>query len=152
MLYCGRAQDKMSLIKILIKILLFIWQLPQNLLGLILCRIESAVKRRNFGIAYYEAKNPGPFMKGCAISLGRFIITDSAVADKTTLLHESGHQIQSLVLGPLYLLLVGIPSITGNLADRIMHKKWSGERRERWYHALPWEKSADRLGGLNAEN
>ncbi|MBQ2548604.1 MAG: hypothetical protein II558_06835 [Treponema sp.] len=134
-----------------LKPILFIWQLPQNLLGLILCFVERAKKRQEFGISYYEAKKPGPFMKYCAISLGSFIIADAAVADKASLLHESGHQRQSLVLGPFYLLVIGLPSVTGNLMDRLLHKKWSGERRERWYHALPWEKSADRLGELKAK-
>ncbi|MBP5577435.1 MAG: hypothetical protein J6X67_11835 [Treponema sp.] len=132
--------------------ILFIWQLPQNLLGIVLCLVERARKRQEFGISYYEAKKPGPFMKYCAISLGSFIIADAAVADKVSLMHESGHQRQSLVLGPLYLLVVGLPSVTGNLMDRLLHKKWSGERREKWYQALPWEKSADRLGGLKAKN
>jgi len=134
---------------IFLKTILFIWQLPQNILGSILCLIERTKKARESGITYHETKKPGPFMKRCAISLGAFIIADSRVADKTTILHESGHQRQSLFLGPLYLLVIGIPSLCGNLTDRLMHRKWSDEKREKWYHSLPWESSADKLGNRN---
>lgn len=59
------------------------------------------------------------------------------------------YQIQSLYLGPLYILIIGIPSVIGNLWDRIAHKSWSNAKRIKWYYTLPWEYSADKLGGVS---
>ena len=58
--------------------------------------------------------------------------------------HEYGHSIQSLVLGPLYLFVVGLPSI---LWCRVpaLGKSWRSGRRS--YYSFITERSADRLGG-----
>lgn len=48
-------------------------------------------------------------MKG-SVSLGEFIFL-SEKADDTILAHEYGHTVQSLMLGPFYLLVIGLPSI-----------------------------------------
>ncbi len=48
-------------------------------------------------------------MKG-SVSLGEFIFLNEK-ADETILAHEYGHTVQSLILGPLYLLVIGLPSI-----------------------------------------
>lgn len=48
----------------------------------------------------------------------------------------------------VYLLLIGIPSACGNIYDRFFHKKWTSYRRNEWYYKQPWEKWADRLGGV----
>lgn len=79
----------------MIRIILFLWQLPQNVIGFLIARIERAVKRTDFKTAYYATSFPGPFMKRCAVSLGDFIIIDSFVATEQNVRHERGHQIQS---------------------------------------------------------
>ena len=58
--------------------------------------------------------------------------------------HEYGHSIQSLILGPLYLFVVGLPSI---LWCRVpaLGKSWRSGRRS--YYSFFTERSADRLGG-----
>ena len=123
----------------LLKGISYLWQAPQNLLGL--------------GVIFFSRAKPGEGIKpywatkaNFGVSLGKYIISNSG--DKTTLLHEAGHQKQSLMLGPLYLLIVGLPSISGNIWDRLFHKSWSWEKREIWYYSLPWEKWADKLGGV----
>lgn len=133
---------------ILVKIILFLWQLPQDLIGFLIAKIERAAKRTDFKTAYYATSFPGPFMKRCAVSLGDFIIIDSFVATEQNVRHERGHQIQSRILGPLYLLVIGLPSLIGNLMDRTAHKKWSSQKREQWYYSLPWEHWADSLGNV----
>lgn len=72
-------------------------------------------------------KRPHVFYNGCiktkwnrrgGLSCGLFIfVTDEnsglstlKVCDKLTV-HEYGHTIQSLILGPLYLIIIGIPSL-----------------------------------------
>ena len=123
----------------ILKGILYLWQVPQNLLGLGVIFFSRA--KPTSGIKpYWNAK------ANFGISLGNYIISDSG--DKKTLLHEAGHQKQSLMLGPLYLLIIGLPSISWNIWDRLFHKSWSWEKRERWYYSLPWEKWADKLGGV----
>ena len=116
-------------------ILLYIWQLPQNLLGLLfLLFIKGEKKHTLNGIAFYYAKN----FDG-AISLGKYIISSSRY--EKTIKHEYGHCIQSKMLGPLYLIVIGIPSITwAAMYGTIIKKKLNG------YYRFYTEKWADKLG------
>lgn len=121
------------------KVLLYLWQLPQNILGLLVIFFTKAV--------YYKS--------GCwvttdyrfGVSLGNYIIFGGRV-DETSLKHEQGHQKQSLYLGWFYLLIIGLPSAIGNIYDRVAHKHWHYTESEKWYYAQPWEAWADRLGGV----
>lgn len=124
------------------EILLYIWQLPQNLLGLLLLlwyKREKVYHRLNGRIFYYTNEMPS------GISLGNYIIMNREDREDG-MRHEYGHSIQSRILGPLYLLVIGIPSGCGNLIDRYCHKSWPWERQLAWYYGLPWEAWADRLG------
>lgn len=93
----------------LLSILLYIWQLPQNIAGLILLlyfRKERKVWDYE-GIRFYVA----PKMQG-AITLGQYIILSPySATDTETFIHEFGHTIQSKYLGPLYLIVIGITSL-----------------------------------------
>jgi hypothetical protein len=121
------------------RILLFIWQLPQNLAGLAVILAARAYKD---GAVWRAKKNIG-------VCLGDFIII-SVTADTTTVKHEEGHQKQSLYLGPLYLPAVGIPSaIFCNLWNRLFHKDWPPADRQRWYYSRYPERWADKLGGVS---
>ena len=121
------------------KILLYIWQLPQNLLGLLVILFTRAV---------YCNAGCWVTSKYCfGVSLGRYIIFGQRV-NEISLRHERGHQKQSLYLGWLYLIIIGIPSFCGNIFDRLFHKKWNAARIT-WYYKQPWEAWADKLGGIN---
>ena len=82
------------------------------------------------------------------ISLGAFIFIDAEItktdAPKSSFVnHEYGHTLQSILLGPLFLLIIGLPSlIWAGLFDewRYKHKKS--------YYWLYTENWADRLGGV----
>lgn len=152
-------------------ILLFIWQLPQNIIGIILFLILRKsitkgdiyyfLKRYNkentidyykyigndYKIRKYLVVNKKNFN---SISLGDFVFLRSF--DLLTVLHEYGHQKQSKKLGFLYLILVGFPSIACNIYDKIFHRKWSDEKRIEWYYKLPWEKNANKLSNLEYSN
>lgn len=122
------------------KYLLFLHQLPQNLLGLLvyLVNVKSVKKVYDctLGIWFYTAKH----VSDTGISLGRFIFLDSDnYTSIESIKHERGHQIQSLYLGWLYLLVIGLPSVIGNILHRFI--------KFDYYYQL-WEKSADRLGGV----
>ncbi len=125
------------------KILLFLWQLPQNILGLLVILFTKA-KYCNKGC---WVTTVGIF----GVSLGKYIIFGQVVND-TSLKHEQGHQKQSLHLGWLYLLVIGIPSFLGNIWDRVVHRNWMICERKKWYYNQPWEKWADELGNVNRFN
>ena len=121
-------------------ILLWIWQFPQNIIGFIFSRF--ACKRT---MEYYIV----PFAFGCGVTLGEYIIFDkSAIVDANDISHEKGHRIQSRYLGVFYLLVIGLPSMIGNVYDRVFHSSWDVTRRINWYYGQPWERSADKLGGV----
>lgn len=72
-------------------------------------------------------------------------MSSSSYRDKRvrTKKHEYGHSRQSLYLGPLYLIVVGLPSII-----------WAGfvynlVRKEISYYDVYPENWADKLGGVN---
>ena len=109
--------------------LLYLWQLPQNLLGLIVIAFTKAEKKGDVYVA--EGYRFG-------VSLGNYIIF-GGFFNSTDRKHEKGHQKQSLYLGPLYLIIIGLPSVTGNLLNRVIRFD---------YYRQPWEHWADVLGGV----
>ena len=78
------------------------WGLPQTLAGAVLWLVFAG--SRHF--RYREAVATQWPLRG-GISLGLFIF----VSDTTLCYHEYGHTLQSLILGPLYLPFVGLPSL-----------------------------------------
>jgi hypothetical protein len=122
-----------------------IWELPQNLVGIIVWLIirhtitRAEIIHKRF---FFQTHAIG-------ISLGSFIFwsnsNDSIVPTApTNKEHEYGHSIQSLIFGPFYLILVGIPSISRvmycSLYCRLNKTKWAN-----YYSGYP-EKWADKLG------
>ncbi len=85
------------------------WGLPQTLLGLILY-LKNLRRPHEKYLSCIEThwKSKG------GISLGLFIFTPEAHLPNTGKIrvHEYGHTIQSLLLGPLYLPFIGIISYT----------------------------------------
>jgi hypothetical protein len=110
-------------------ILLYLWQLPQNLLGLLVIAFTKAEKKGNLYHTYEHR---------FGVSLGKYIIFGGCFS-YIDIEHEQGHQKQSLYLGWLYLLVIGLPSATGNLLNRVIDFD---------YYKQPWEAWADRLGGV----
>lgn len=122
------------------KFLLWIWQLPQNLIGLLL-----TIGTYEYCVDGIKCHMKNDFFRS-GISLGNYIILDHIHMRigrellKRSARHEHGHQLQSLYLGPLYLIVIGLPSFIGNIISRIFHKD------AKWYYNQPWEKWADKLG------
>lgn len=88
----------------------WVWQLPQNLLGLCYSKLTDAAiylyKSKLPRTMFYNNVLPG------SVSLGNYIfLSDYQSKSKTVRAHEEGHSIQSLILGPLYLIIIGLPSI-----------------------------------------
>ena len=110
---------------------LYLWQLPQNILGLIFLLCLRGKKCELYNITFYYVRN---FRGG--ISLGRYIFINNI--DKDIIRHEYGHCKQSQLLGWLYLLVIGLPSIIhAGLHDcekegKIYYHFWT----ERWADEL----------------
>jgi len=136
------------------EVLLYIWQLPQHLLGLLLIRLLKAEKKEweheGKTILFWEFAPKGWFSRlisGC--SLGRYIIMLRRNSYEEDIPHEHGHSVQSVRWGPLYLPVIGLPSALGNnLWDRLAHKSWPAGKRQEWYYSRWPEKQADTLGGV----
>lgn len=132
--------------------ILWIWQLPQNLVGFLIYLFHK--NDRTYGERIVNGKTvkfwylDKFFHSG--ISLGSFIFLDGIFLGSSyvtsTIPHEYGHTVQSKIFGPLYLIFVGLPSLCGNIIDRVFHKKWDTNRRNKWYYNQPWEKWADKFG------
>lgn len=119
--------------------LLYLWQLPQNLLGLgliALCKVQHIDIQKNDGIYVLDK-----FWAG-GVSLGSYIFLHACDCSQRSIQHERGHQKQSLMLGPLYLIVIGIPSaIWCTLA------KYSTKISREYFDHFP-ENWADKLGGV----
>lgn len=128
------------------KFVLFIIQLPQNIAGLLLLGFHflcghKPKKVTKCDVTVWMCKH----VNDCGVSLGDFILLDSDVYHgEDTFKHEHGHQIQSIILGWLYLPSIGLLSATGNLIFRIP-KVYKNHN----YYKQPWEAWADKLGGVN---
>ena len=133
-----------------INIIKWIWQLPQNLIGFLLTRKKQYKSEKYIDSKWINVYYKSFFCSG--ISLGDYIILDywycGKACSRQVFVHEYGHSKQSLILGWFYLPLVGIPSIMSNIWDRLFHKKWTSDQREKWYYSRYPEKWADKLGGV----
>jgi len=85
------------------KIVRFIWQLPQNILGLLMS-INKKPKHTFKNTKIFIIKKEDGF------SCGDYVFVNPDCVEGNLLRHEYGHVIQSKILGPFYLLLIFIPS------------------------------------------
>lgn len=118
----------------------WIWQLPQNLCGYVYKNISKNNRKekienttiKKLGIEAYVKTSPG------SVSLGKYIfISEISKNNRNTILHECGHSKQSRILGPLYLIVIGIPSITWAMY-------WT-PKTGKSYYSFYTEKWADKL-------
>jgi hypothetical protein len=133
------------------RLALLLWELPQDLLGAALLGLAAAAGRVRE--ARWERERLFLRLDGDgAVSLGLFVFfTDHdgpyVPVGAENRDHEYGHSIQSRRLGPLYLPLVGLPSL-GRVLYAIAYRRLRGRRWPRYYAGWP-ERSADRLGGAD---
>lgn len=130
--------------KLLKKVLLWIWQFPQNILGLLVISITWAKKEDGYFMTSYA--------DNFNISLGNYIVLGKYIYSKTLLAHKQGHQKQSQYFGPLYLIIIGLPVVFEKLYDKIFHNKWTGYERVKWYYNQPCEKWADKIKKVNRQS
>lgn len=128
--------------KTFVSILLWIWQAPQNIVGLVF--------RWTFGRRYVIAVRhcrtkyfivptfPGGISLGATVLISTFYLDNPDGWE-----HEYGHVKQSLYLGPLYLLVIGIPSL-------LWAWYWTPARGVSYY-SFYTEKWADKLAGIKRD-
>lgn len=126
----------------MLRILLILWQLPQAIVGsIVYLFVKNNIKdtyQRGFVKCYFAKNFPG------GLSLSPFIfINYYKLYNITYINHEYGHYLQSLYLGPFYLIVIGVPSIIwSTLYGRIINKTPNG------YYKFYTEKWADKLGDI----
>lgn len=121
----------------MLRFILFIWQLPQNIVGFIVfiyCRLFGRKSQ------IYKGKIATLWLFPGGLSMGDFIFVHKDY-DYNLIQHEYGHTFQSLYLGPLYLFIIGIPS----LIWAGFFGKYRNKKHISYYSFYP-EKWADKLG------
>ena len=122
----------------------YIWQFIQNTLGIIYKGYlkDNIITRIDYSATDYECYLT---RNGGGVTLGRYIFVNQNYKDLTNvILHERGHVKQSRILGPLYLIIIGIPSISWACLRRLIPalKKINYY----WFYTENW---ANKLMGLN---
>ena len=119
------------------------WCLPQNLIGAFVFLLHARSRHELFHNSVMTTLD----RHGPSVSMGAFIFVSTCGGDPEWMTHvrchEYGHTIQSLMLGPLYLLVIGLPS-------SIWCNFFEGYRRR---HNIPYsrlfcESWANRLGAI----
>jgi hypothetical protein len=139
--------------------LMYLWQLPQNLLGMFFLMIYSILGNKNFiDFDVWSVRVPGlnftadgnffvfnnnkkrlyGYSLGCYVFVSydreymEFHYKEEEIDDKVNevIVHETGHCIQSVFLGWLYLIVIALPSliVTGispGLAKRLYTETWA---------------------------
>ena len=122
--------------------ILFIWQLPQNLVALGILLFSKEIGK--IGFRHYCLVLKAKLPKGAGgISLGNFaIISPDCAFDERIIRHEAdGHTVDSKIFGPLYLIVIGLPSA--------LHLVWYNRHGTgKNYHDFYTERWADRHAGL----
>ena len=100
------------IMKYIRNLILFIWQLPQHIVAIIYFGyLVMMCKDLGIDSRYKQAIVIPCVMRG-AVTLGNYVFVGLNSEYRKTVKHELGHTIQSKILGPLYLIVIGIPSIT----------------------------------------
>lgn len=97
-----------------------VWGLPQSVVGLVLFLALRGPRRRYVHRAAYVSE----WSLNAGLCLGMFIFVPRG-CPRALLAHEYGHTLQSMVLGPLYLLVIVLPSLV-----------WAGTPRLKRYRSV----------------
>ena len=107
---------KAKLRVLLYRLVQLTWGLPQTLVGAFVFLLT--IRRPHY---VYHGAIVTAWKQGGSVSLGMFLFVSGRNSREKNhfnipiwrqiLVHEYGHSVQSLVLGPLYLLVIGLPSI-----------------------------------------
>ena len=108
-------------------ILKFLWELPSNLLAVLLfffLGVDGFRFDKEHGVVIVDMSYSGAMTLGCFIFVNK--------KDYNLLKHEYGHVRQGWVTGPFYLLVIGLPSIVWCLLYKHIGKSYDSFYTERW--------------------
>ena len=112
------------------------WGFPQTLIGLIVMLLNHGRPKELYrGCVVTRWENRGSMGMGMFLFLG--------CDNPQVRVHEFGHSVQSLILGPLFLPVMGIPSFLW--CNLPVFRRMRKERGVSYYAFYP-ESSANRLG------
>lgn len=131
------------------------WGLPQTL-----CGAAVYLRYRNNPHEAFHGAIVTVWPHKSSVSLGMYIFVSDYLISKQRrnisakrltedsfvrriVVHEYGHTIQSLMTGPLYLILIGLPSFLWNRVSQF--ERMRTEKKISYYDVYP-EKQADKLG------
>lgn len=138
--------------KVVYAVLQCTWGIFQTVLGLFI--FINHIKNKHF---YYHGAIVTEWQNRSSVSLGLFVfvakkpffaekfkveITVTELSGRL-LVHEYGHAIQSLILGPLYLIIIGIPSALWGFLPSLSAKR---KKRRISYFIFYTERWANLLG------
>lgn len=148
--------DKRKLKKSLYTAAQWTWGLPQTLAG-----AGLYLRHRKDPHFDYNGAKVTAWDRDSGVSLGKFIFVpaekrrQSGSGDRKNvkvnsflLEHEYGHTIQSLLLGPAYLFLVGIPSFAWNRLPYFDRKR---KETGKSYYSAVFERTASEFGSRAAK-
>ena len=122
--------------------LLLLWQLPQTIASLflliVLHRDIKPLTNPHTGMTVWRVNHKWT----TCWSLGAFIFVYEKAKDDT-LRHETGHSVQSVLLGLFYLFAVAIPSVI------LYWRRRKGNKSILWYYLHYPENWANSLGGVS---
>jgi hypothetical protein len=118
------------------------WGFPQTLIGAVLYMIHRKCSHGSFHgcvVTYWNCRG--------SLGMGTFLFIDK-VHDQNNpqvMVHEFGHAVQSAILGPLFLPIMGIPSFLW--CNLPVCRRFRREKKFSYYRFYP-ESTANRLGAL----
>ena len=124
------------------KIIKTFWQLPQYLLGLVVLQWNDHKQYRKTSYKNKTIYFMDDEFYSSGVSFGEIILIRGIPnMCQMKIQHEYGHSVQSEYFGPLYLIVIGIPSVL-----RVLWYRGDKENRD-YYGGYP-ENWANRLGGV----
>ena len=139
-------------LKIFKAVLFYLWQftfgITQNIMGLAMlavCKMDGAESEwyHHALITYTDKKNFG------GVSLGMFIFINknrTGSQRHDTKIHEYGHTVQTMILGPLWLFVIAIPSVIWCNTPYFINKRKAENISYYWLYCEGWSN----LCGLRA--
>ncbi len=131
----------------------WLWQLPQQVLGFIYalildCAPQTTIIRHDDGrVIHYSSWQRGGITLGSHIFLPHYYLNLKQGTARVH--HESGHYVQSLLLGPLYLLVIGLPSLIWAMLHSWC-KRIRAAHTYYWFYTEAWAEAwADKHYGVN---
>ena len=123
------------------------WGCVQSFIGFVL----YIINRKEDHSIYHGSIVTKWNRKDC-VSLGLFIFVSKNTVNNDFLnrlkVHEFGHCIQSLLLGPLYLIVIGIPSYIWNNLPYFIHRRMD---RNISYYSFWIERWANYMGEITTK-